>query len=263
MSTLSDISKKFRCIVIKIGGRPVTDQECMRTLADEIGQLLRAGIQVVLVHGGGSRVTALSSLLGVQARFTDGVRITGPQDMKIADQVLAGEMNTELVRLFHKQGIPGVGLNGCDAGLCTAKAVIEHTGSVAAVNPEILHILHESGILPIVASVSQDSLGRPMNINADEFARGIAEGLKASALVYISDIPGVIIHGSVASELNPGLIEQAIEEDEIREGMIAKTRSAVSGIQEGIGTVCIGDYAVSGQLLDLLTGKRGTHIGTF
>lgn len=262
-STYKKIRKQYPTIVIKIGGRPTTDLDCMLSLADDIIELQKAGIRVAVVHGGGARVTTLSERLGVTARFTDGVRITGHQDMLIADQVLSGEMNTELVRLFHNRGTQAVGLTGCDAGLCTAQPLAEHTGQVSSLQPRVLRVLWKAGMLPIIASVSQDTHGTPMNINADEFARGIAAGLSAAALVYISDIPGILIRGSVVTHLTPPEIEKAILEDEIRDGMIAKTRAATAGLQQGIGTVCIGDYAVAGNLVSLLTGKRGTHIGTF
>lgn len=258
-----ELPQRFPRIVLKIGGRPSTERNCMITLADEIGRLIRAGIEIAVVHGGGARVTELSRRLGVEARFTEGVRATGSQDMLIADQVLAGEMNTELVRIFSSRGIPGVGLTGCDAELCTAEAILEHTGQVATTRTQLLELLWYGKLVPIIASVSQDAAGTPMNINADEFARGIAAGLQAPALVYISDIAGIRIREQIASRLDPNTIEQEIIAGEIRQGMIAKARAAAAGLQQGIGTVCIGDYAEAGDLVALLTEQRGTHVGTF
>ena len=263
MQLTESLLSRFPCVVVKIGGRPTSELECMHALADELGSLLKAGMNIAVVHGGGARVTLLSERLGVTARFTDGVRVTGSEDMLIADQVLAGEMNTELVRLLFARGVRSVGLTGCDAGLCIGTPVAEHTGTVVQTDTSVLEALWQSRLLPVIASVSQDEHGNPLNINADELARGVAAGLNAAALVYISDIPGIRIHGEVAGRLNPEEIETGILEGEIIGGMVAKTRAAIAGLQQGIGTVCIGDYAEGGDLMMLLNGQRGTHIGTF
>ncbi|AFG36302.1 acetylglutamate kinase [Spirochaeta africana] len=263
MQPPAELAREFPCIVVKIGGRPTTELACMHALADDLGELMQAGIRVAVVHGGGARVTLLSERLGVTARFTEGVRVTGRDDMLIADQVLAGEMNTELVRLLFSRSIRSVGLTGCDAGLCIGTPVAEHTGTVASTDPSVLHALWQADLLPVIASVSQDKDGNPLNINADELARAVAAGLAASALVYISDIPGIRMYGTVSRRLNSSEIEAGINDGQIVGGMVAKTRAALAGLQQGIGTVCIGDYAVRGDLAELLKGQRGTHIGTF
>ncbi|MFW5800645.1 MAG: acetylglutamate kinase [Spirochaeta sp.] len=259
----SSLAEQFPGIIIKIGGRPTTDITCMHALADEIGSLIRSGMRIAVVHGGGARVTLLSERLGVTPRFTEGVRVTGSEDMLIADQVLAGEMNTELIRMFHSRGVRSVGLTGCDAGLCTGTAINEHTGIVSHTDTTVLSALWDAELLPVIASVSQDIDGKPLNINADELARGIAAELHAAALVYISDIAGILIQNTIAKRLTPADIHDGIQNGDIRDGMAAKTRAALAGLQQGIGTVCIGDYAVEGDLVQLLTGQRGTHIGTF
>ncbi len=268
MKDIDNLVKKFPVAIIKIGGRPSRDEDCMRQLAAEIGSLLQAGMKIAVVHGGGAQVTKLSEKLGITARFTDGIRATGPDDMLIADQVLAGEVNTSLVRLFSSCGIAAVGLTGCDADLCTAEPILEHTAQAGTIKADIITILWQNSLLPVLASVSQDKTHLPMNINADEFAQGLAAGLHSAAgpnkpaLIYISDIPGIKIRGDVVDYLTPATIEKEIESGEIQGGMIAKTRAAVKGLQQGIGTVCIGDYAVSGDLVALLTGIRGSRIGT-
>ncbi|THB66766.1 MAG: acetylglutamate kinase, partial [Spirochaetaceae bacterium] len=181
------MSKQQTSVIVKIGGRPAEDPACMGQLAAEIGALQETGINIAVVHGGGARLTAFCQKLGITARFTDGIRATGPDDMLAADQILAGEINTALVRLFASRQIPAVGLTGCDAGLCTARPLLEHTGTAGTTDTRILHLLWQAQLVPIIASVSQDAQGQAMNINADELARGLAIGLQASALVYISD----------------------------------------------------------------------------
>ncbi|MBN2510733.1 MAG: acetylglutamate kinase [Spirochaetales bacterium] len=247
--------------VIKIGGRVASEETVLKEFLAEAAAL-PGNDGIVVVHGGGAEVSRISGQLGHTPRFIDGVRMTTPEEMPIVDMVLAGKMNKYIVRLAYPAGLSCVGISGCDGGLFTGNSIGEGncTGNIRNVRAELLRLLLDRGFTPVVSSVSMDEAGNPLNINADEAALGIATALKASTLVYISDIPGVLLGGEVIPFLDKPLIEQHIKAGDISGGMVPKVRTAAQAVADGVKAVVIGGYEGSGNLESLLTGNRGTTI---
>ncbi len=252
-------------VIIKIGGLPASDDKVLLTLFQEMATMMES-YAFIVVHGGGKEVTLFSEKLGLTAVFQDGIRITSTGEMRVVDMVLAGRVNTHLVRQARVAGLNPVGLGGQDGGLLEAEALAVQgypdcrTGKVTSVQPEILNHLLEGGYLPILHSTAQDRVGHGLNINADEAALAVAAALWSKRLIYISDVSGVKNGDVLLSTINEALAEELIENEIISGGMIPKIRSSITGVKQGIGGVIIGDYTKPGDLKSLLDGTKGTVI---
>jgi len=250
-------------IVIKMGGRPATDDAGQRLFAGELAAILSSYL-VVVVHGGGAEVSRVSRIFGLEPVFKDGIRMTTPAEMDVVDMVLAGKLNKEIVRRFHVRGVPAFGLSGVDGPVFTGTSVEQvssnRTAHVTEVDPRPLELLLQAGYVPVVASVSQDVEGWGLNVNADEAALETAVALRAEKLIYLSDVPGIMINGNRAARLDEREIEQAIAAEGITGGMIPKARSSVAALKRGVSEIVIGEYRSEGDLEKLLGGDAGTHI---
>ncbi|AEJ62311.1 acetylglutamate kinase [Spirochaeta thermophila DSM 6578] len=251
-------------IVVKIGGRAVEDEASLHRFLEELSGFRRLGGNGVLVHGGGAEVSRISRLLGIEPVFRDGLRITRPEEIPILEMVLAGRMNKSLVRAAHAAGIRAVGLSGADGPILVGEALSPETrtGRVVSTDPSLLSLLMAAGYFPILSSTTMDSSGEGLNINADEAALAVAEALKADALIFLSDIPGILSGGEVLSSLTPEEAEEAIARGIIQGGMIPKVRSSLRALGAGVGHIVIGQYTGEGDLRRLLEGKTGTTLHT-
>lgn len=266
---LDNTLSKKPYLVIKIGGRPAAHLERLRELFLDM-QSLQDAYSLVLVHGGGAEVSEVSRMFGLEPVFVNGIRMTTEPEMNVVDMVLAGLMNTRLLRQAGVSGIQAIGLSGVDGGLWTCQSLDSQTtppphknrtGKILATNPQVLHYLCAGGYIPVLSSVAQDEFGLGLNINADDGALAVAESLNASALIYISDIPGVLKEQNRIPFLTPSQIAEEITNDVITGGMIPKVQASVSALYQGVGRVVIGDYTQKGDLLSLVQGEKGTTIG--
>ncbi len=248
-------------VVVKTGGKAASDMGAMEALFKEM-KALSSKYAFILVHGGGAELSRISKIFNLEPVFKDGVRLTTPPEMEIADMVLAGKMNKLLVRLGNASGCKAVGLSGCDGCIFTGKAVsdVSHTGKVTAVDASLLSLLLEQGYLPVVSSVSMEKEGKALNINADEAALAVSEAMKASKLFFISDIPGVLKDGKVITLLTEAQADAEIASEVISGGMIPKVRSSVKALKNGVKEISIGEYKVSGDLEKTIERKIGTSI---
>ena len=264
-------------LVVKIGGAVALDA---RITAALITELARRPEEAVLVHGGGKAVNEMSRRLGIEPHFVDGIRITGGAEMEVVDMVLAGRVNTELVRLAGRHGVSAIGITGADGGLLRGRRIVPPgttTGIEAAaatsrtavphrVELDALKAVQDAGFLPIVASVgiaAED--GEAVNINADDAAQAITEALSeagaATTLCFLSDIPGVLDEsGETFATIEVGSIEPLITAGVARDGMAAKLWACRSALAAGVGRIAIGNYGDAGDLEALLSGRRGTSI---
>jgi acetylglutamate kinase len=251
-------------IVVKIGGKAAELHDSLASLCDEIIALSRDS-RFLLVHGGGAEVSTLSRRLGVEPVFLDGVRQTSEQEMDIVDMVLAGKVNKQMVRLLRTKGLDAVGLSGTDGGIFTGRPVggtqaRNRTGEVTSVDDRLLTLLLDNGFLPVLSSTSMDATGQGLNINADAAAFSIAAHLGASALVFLSDIPGILSEGSVIQAVSAAEAKDLIGRGVITGGMIPKVSASLTAMDNGVQKVIIGQYDSAGSLRRLLEGKQGTRL---
>lgn len=249
-------------IIVKLGGRVAAERDLLTALGVDLFHSY-AG-RAVLVHGGGAEASAWCTRLGLEPRFVDGVRQTTPEEMEIVEMVLAGKVNTAVVRTLEHAGARAVGLSLADGALCTGYPIgdpaINRTAKPGPVDPRIIRHLLSGEVIPVLSSIGSVADGGPCNINADEAALALGEGMQADTLVFLSDIPGVTEGDFVHRTLDRAHSEALIENGVISGGMTAKVRSALAAVDAGVGAVVIGEYRNAGDIEGLIEGRNGTRI---
>lgn len=256
-------------VVIKLGGTTIADQE---HVLSEVAALARRR-PVVLVHGGGKRLTEWLDRMGVVSQFRGGLRVTDAASLEVAAAVLRGVINSELVAGLRALGVDAVGLSGVDGGLLVAER-IEELGLVARVvglRRDLLDALLVAGQVPVVAPLARDEHGIVCNVNADDVAAGIAAGIGARQLVLLTDVDGVRdASGRKLDTLTAAEAEALIDGGVISGGMVPKIRAALGALGwEGTEAI-IADGSAEGALaraLDdpsfgtRLTASRSASVG--
>jgi acetylglutamate kinase len=228
--------------VYKVGGPALEDPRLMRPLAEEV---LAFDGEVALVHGGGRQVEKMLRQLGLESKFVDGRRVTSPAAMEVVEMVLAGSMNKALAAGLSRAGVPAVGISGRDGGLIRAALVpgLGVVGSPERVDPKLLEALWAANFVPVISPVSGGPSGEAVNVNADEAAQWIARQIGADALVFLSDVDGVVLDGASAARLIEAEIEARIKDGAIHGGMTMKVRMALDAARSGIPAVIIAGRA--------------------
>lgn len=242
------------------------DRQSLQELSADLAKLFSSGTRVALVHGGGKDINRNLQWLGQKPRFVDGLRVTDDEAMDIVEMTLSGRVNKLLVRLLLASGVSACGISGVDGGLFRANPLradgaLGQVGSVGSVEPKLLRILWEGGILPVVSPVSLGSDGQSWNVNADDAACALAVELKASTLVYISDVPGVLDGDKKRiPSLDLSGIEDLIDSGVAFGGMIPKLRGCAATVSAGVGSVVISGWSGPGSLQGILEGRFGTVV---
>ncbi len=247
-------------LVVKLGGTTIADQ---RQVLTEVAAVSRRR-PVVLVHGGGKRVTEWLERLGVPSTFEGGLRVTDAQSLEVAAAVLRGVVNSELVSGLRDLGVDAVGLSGVDGGLLVAER-IPHLGLVASVvglRRDLLDSILVGGQVPVVAPLARDADGIVCNVNADDAAAGIAAGIGARQLVLLTDVDGVRdAAGNRLDAITAAEAEALIESGVIGGGMVPKVRAALSALGWSGAEAIIADAAAPDALHRALTDPSfGTRI---
>lgn len=251
-------------IVFKCGGS-IVDQlpesffETLANLKEE------AGIEPVIVHGGGPMISDKLQALNVQSQFVDGLRVTTNDVLDVVEMVLSGAVNKKIVRKLSEYHHKIMGVSGVDADLLVAKQVastgnIGYVGEVTDVNTGFIDTLTEAGYIPVISPLGMDQDQQRYNINADMAAASVASALGAP-LCFISDIPGIMKNGEVLHHVTKKRIHALIEEGTIYGGMIPKVMSALSALDQGAKEVAIINGSDSKGLMAFVKGESiGTRI---
>ncbi|MEG3088819.1 acetylglutamate kinase [Sphingomonas sp. PB4P5] len=257
--------------VVKYGGHAMGSPELQRDFAEDVVLLKAVGINPVVVHGGGPQIGAMLKRLGVESRFVDGLRVTDAETAQIAEMVLAGSINKEIVGWIGQAGGRAVGLSGKDAGLVTAEKVARSTpdklqgierhvdlgfvGEPVGVDRRIIDTLSAAGIIPVIAPIAIGADGHTYNINADTMAGAIAAALGASRLFMLTDVVGVLDkQGELLTDLDPAAIAELRADGTISGGMIPKLETCVNAVEAGVDAAVILDGRVPhGMLLEIFT----------
>ncbi len=254
-------------IAIKIGGSTVNSAGLLNELGAGIRRLQDESFAVLVVHGGGKDIAAELKRLNKEFEFIQGMRVTDSETMESVQRVLSGDVNKRIVNSFLCEGVRAVGLSGVDGALLTAKkltvdgADIGFVGEVEKVETALLETLFSGGYTPVLSPVSRDNDGNIYNVNADLAASETAIAEKADDLIFISDVPGVLINGEVRRTILIDEIEGLIDEGHITGGMIPKMRSASDAIERGVKRVHICGWRDAETLIEELSDKScGTTI---
>ncbi len=255
-----------RVIVVKYGGHAMENAELKDSFAQDVALLKYVGMHPVIIHGGGPQIDAAVKQAGITPRFVRGLRVTDAATMEIAQMVLVGSINKEIVTQLNRHGGNAVGLSGKDGELIVARkhrmqADLGFVGEVVGVNARVIDAL--SGFIPVIAPVAADSEGVTYNINADVVAGKVAEALHAEKLVLLTDVEGVKgKDGTLLDLLTADAAADLIRDGTIVGGMIPKVECCLEAIRGGVKQAHVIDGRVRhALLLEILTDRGvGTEI---
>lgn len=260
-----------RTVVVKYGGS-VLDANASGTVVEDLVLLKGAGVNPVLVHGGGPEITKMLDRVGKETRFVKGLRVTDAETMEIVEMVLAGRANKTLVTMIGTAGGSAVGLSGKDAGLLRARRLdgpvdLGLVGEIVEVRGQIIQTISEAGHVPVIASVGVGADGESLNLNADHVAGALAAALGASKMIILTDVPGVMRTdgddaASLLSSLTASEARRLMADGTIRRGMIPKVEACLAALDRGVPSAhIIGIETPHALLIELFTEEGiGTMI---
>ena len=250
--------RRFRgtTVVIKYGGSAMVDEALRETFADDVAMLHYVGINPIIVHGGGPHISAAMGQRGIEPQWSEGLRVTDAETIRVVQSTLKGEINPDIVRLVNNHGPVATGLSGLDANLFVAEPEDERlgfVGRVTEVNTGIIEGLQQQRYVPVVAPLARGADGKTYNLNADTAAAALAAALGASKLVYLTDVEGLYRdlgdHDSLIQRITTPELEELLDSGSVSSGMLPKLRSCVSAVEQGVGQVHILDGRVQHALL--------------
>lgn len=269
-----------KTIVIKYGGNAMINEELKGKVMQDVALMKYVGIRPVIVHGGGPDITAFLKKVGKQSEFIAGLRVTDEETVEVAEMVLDGKVNSEIVSLLNQQGVRAIGLSGKDAGLIRAhkklatvyendeakKVDIGYVGEVEAIDVSVIEDLLDNDYVPVVAPIGVGVHGDSYNINADYVAAEIAGALEAEKLLLLTDIEGIYKDfndkSTFISTLHMPEAREYIKQGIIKGGMIPKVEACLTALQQGAGKTHIIDGRLDHSIiLEIFTSQGiGTQV---
>jgi len=268
VEALPYIQKFFgKTIVIKYGGNAMVNNELKAKVMEDIALMKYVGIRPVVVHGGGPDITGFLQKIGKKSEFVSGLRVTDEETVQIAEMVLVGKVNTEIVSLLNHRGVKAVGLSGKDAELIRAKKKLAEVyegetvrmvdigfvGEVEKINVDILNDLLDQDYIPVIAPIGVGVNNESYNINADYVAAEVAGALHAEKLLLLTDIEGIYkdYHDKTTfvSTLTQDEAKEMIKDGTIAGGMIPKVEACLCSLEAGAGKTHIIDGRLDHSLI--------------
>jgi len=264
-----------KTVVIKYGGNAMISEDLKNSVMEDITLLKYIGLNPVVVHGGGPEISKTLKTFNVESEFVNGLRKTDTQTIEIAQMVLVGKTNKEIVSLINQKGGKAVGICGIDGMLLECEKHCEtidgqlvdlgFVGSITKINTHVLEVLSRDEYIPVVAPIGTDKNGQSYNINADTVAAELASALSAEKLILLTDVEGVkssnetgdILHAITSEE-----VHKLIANKVIVGGMIPKVLGCIHALENGVGRAHIIDGRIPHCiLLEIFTNKGiGTMI---
>ena len=263
--------------VIKLGGSVMEDPRNLGHLLLDVVFMETVGMRPVVVHGGGAAISRAMADAGLQPRFVEGRRYTDDATLRIVEQVLGHDINTQLAAQIEDLGGQARPLNFRTTNVLFGEKIflvdkqgqaidLGHVGKVTRVDRDTITDLCHQGIVPVIPSLCLGDDGGRLNVNADTAATAVAEQLGAEKLVFLSDVNGVrrrrddpdsLLHTLTVEEAK-GLIDAGA----IEAGMIPKVQACLETIERGVRKVHIIDGRLRHSLLlEIYTSKGvGTEI---
>jgi len=260
--------------VIKYGGHAMGNAEAAHDFAEDIVLLKAVGINPIVVHGGGPQIGAMLKASGIESRFIDGLRVTDAETAKIAEMVLSGAINKEIVSWIGKAGGRAVGISGKDGRLVVAEKVrrthvnpdsnveeeidLGFVGEPADVDRRVIDTISKAGMIPVIAPIGVGEDGNTYNINADTMAGAIAIAMGAARFFLLTDVQGVLDKNKqLMTDLTPSQIDALRADGTISGGMIPKLETCVDAVEGGVDAAVILDGRVPHAMLIEIFTKRG------
>lgn len=266
-----------KTVVIKYGGNAMINDDLKNDVMEDVTLLKFIGINPVLVHGGGPDINTMLKKLDIQSEFRKGLRVTDAETMSVAQMVLIGKTNKEIVSRLGQLGAKAIGISGIDGGLIECEKMTEDdagepldigfVGKITRINTKVLEMLANDEYIPVVAPIGVGPDGQTYNINADTVAGEIAAALQAEKMMMLTDIEGVMANNEAGENqvipvLNETEILELIDRGVISGGMIPKVMGCLDTVRRGVGRAHIIDGRIPHcLLLEIFTNKGiGTMI---
>ena len=253
-----------RVVVVKLGGNAMESDQLSDQFAQDIVLMHSVGIKPVVVHGGGPQIGALVERLGLSTEFKDGQRVTDKETLEIAQMVLVGKVNADIVSSINVHSPVAVGLSGGDSNLIEAiqrDSSLGYVGDVKKINPSIVECLMEENLIPVISTIGTDSSGQAYNINSDAVAASLAAALKAERLLYLTDVEGLLEDvsdpASKISEIDISSLSNLINKKIVKSGMIPKAQGCIDAIKAGVAS----SHMVDGRIPHVLLLELFTDAG--
>ncbi len=268
-----------KTIVVKYGGSIGSEE--LSNFARDLILMKYVGIRPVVVHGGGLQIAEHLEKQGLKSTFIAGLRVTDKKTMEIAEMVLVGKINQQIINSINQHGGKAVGLSGKEGQIIRAKKIdlkklakdngikiprnadLGMVGEVENINPELLRTLEDSGYIPVIAPIGVDGDGNTYNINADHVASKIAGALDATKLILLTNVPGILDEKKkLISSISESTAKKLIKKGIISQGMIPKVMCAFEALHEGVDKVHIIDGTIErAVILEIFTDSGiGTEI---
>lgn len=240
--------QKYRgkTLVIKYGGNAMNDEAITTTILQDIAALKIVGVNPILVHGGGPEINKMLSRLGITPQFKNGMRVTDEATMEVAQMILCGKINKNIVGELNSLGVKAIGLCGKDSQLIKAESYdneLGYVGKITEINAKLLEILAEDEFIPVIASIATDDKGNSYNVNADVAAAAIGAAMHAEKLLFLSDIDGIMSNKddkqTLIDRITVAELRKMIESGAVSGGMVPKANSCIDAIERGINSVFV------------------------
>jgi acetylglutamate kinase len=256
-----------KTIVVKYGGNAMVSEDLKEKVIQDITLMKYVGMRPVIVHGGGPDITDFLKKIGKKSEFVSGLRVTDEETVQIAEMVLVGKINTEIVSLLNHRGVRAVGLSGKDAELILAhkklatvhengnsrEVDIGYVGEVEKINVDILNDLLDQDYIPVIAPIGVGVGRESYNINADYVAAEVAGALQAEKLILLTDIEGIYRDykdkSTFISTLKQAEAKEMISQGAIAGGMIPKVEACLRALEAGAGKTHIIDGRLDHSLI--------------
>ncbi|WP_157176700.1 acetylglutamate kinase [Sphingomonas prati] len=260
--------------VVKYGGHAMGDPAAAEDFAQDIVLLKAVGINPVVVHGGGPQIGAMLKTLGVESTFVDGLRVTDARTARVAEMVLSGQINKELVGWIGHAGGRAVGISGKDGNAVTVEKVrrtridpvsgveeavdLGFVGEPVDIDRRLFDTLSKAGMIPVVAPIGLGPDGETYNVNADTMAGALAIALGAERLFLLTDVAGVLDkEKALLTDLTPAAIAALRTDGTITGGMIPKLETCVDAVEGGVDAAVILDGRVPHAMLIEIFTRQG------
>ena len=260
-----------KTVVIKYGGNAMINEELKNSVMEDVTLLKFIGLNPILVHGGGPDISAALKTYHIESNFINGLRVTDENTIGIAQMVLVGKTNKDIVSKLNCKGGRAMGVCGIDGNLIECKKHVElvdgketdigYVGDITRINYRMLEIMAKDEYIPVVAPIGVDpKTGQSYNINADTVASAIAAEMEAEKLILLTDVEGIKLDGEIVFEIGRKEILKHIESGKISGGMIPKVLGCIEALDSGVNRVHIIDGRIPHCiLLEIFTD---TGIGT-
>lgn len=259
-------------VLIKYGGSAMEDQALINAVLEDISTLQLIGVRIVLVHGGGNEITSWINKLNIETIFKNGYRVTDKTTATVAEMVLSGNVNKNIVQSLEDIKVRAVGISGKDGDILIAKPKIVEgqdigfVGEIEEVDPSLLITLLDAGYVPVVSPIGRDALGNTYNINADDAAYSIGQALKVDKLIFLTNTDGILVDGqnedTTIRAMNITRAKSLIASGFVGGGMIPKLQNCIKAIENDVQKVVILDGRVEHSLLleSIEENRHGTTI---